>query len=70
MIIKQNSNVITIRLIKQYINERIKHLEKSWQDTYNDPKQFAEHCICIGRLHEIEEFKKMLKDIAEINEDY
>ena len=69
MIIHKNSNVITIRLVKEYINDRLKQAEDLWEKTYSDPKQFNEHCISIGRLNELEKFKKWFDEISEVNEE-
>ena len=69
MVIKENSNIITLRLINNYLKEREKQLEKMWEETYEDKKQFDEHCIIIGRLRECAEMRVFMKNIFEVNED-
>lgn len=68
MLIKENSNVITLRLINNYLKEREKYLEKMWEETYEDDKQFTDHCIFIGRLRECEEMRAFMRNIFEVNE--
>lgn len=69
MIIKEGSNTITLRLVRQFIDDRITYLDKMWEETYEDEKLFADHCMCIGRLREMEEFSRWFKEVFETNEE-
>lgn len=69
MVIKENSNIITLRLINNHLKEREEYLEKMWEETYEDEKQLTDHCIIIGRLRECYEMRAFMKNIFEVNED-
>ena len=68
MVIKENSNVITLRLITTYLKEREKYLEDMWEKTSNNDKLRDDHCICIGRLNENREMLNYVSQLEVVNE--
>lgn len=68
MVIKENSNVVTLRLITMYLKDREKYLEDMWEKTSHDEKLHDDHCIIIGRLNENREMLNYVSQLNEVNE--